>query len=474
MTQALTLTETPIPGLLLVDLPVHEDGRGWFKENWNRERMVALGLPDFGPVQNNVSFNTRRGVARGIHTEPWDKLVSVATGRVFAAWVDMREGETFGTVFTAEIGPGRAVFVPRGVGNSYQTLEDATSYVYLVNDHWRAGAYPALDLADPRLQIAWPIPLAQCEISAKDRTENPSLAEIVPIPRRSTLILGADGQLGLALSARLPDAVRLTRAEGDLSSPEMLAAIDWRRHDVVINAAAHTAVDAAETADGARACWAMNAHLPAALAALAREHGFTLVHYSSDYVFDGESSVHDEDETFSPLGVYGAAKAAGDLAVRGAPQHYLLRTSWVVGEGANFVATMARLAEDGVSPSVVGDQIGRLSFADELVRATLHLLGIGAEPGTYNVSNDGEPMSWAEIAGVIFEQLGRSRDDVTTISTEEYARGRASARRPAHSTLALHKLKSTGFEPQDQLEALRSFVSGLRPAARAGSARTRS
>src|SRR5690606_24991227 len=88
--------ETPIPGLLVVDLPVHGDARGWFKENWQREKVLAAGLPDFGPVQNNISFNQAPGVTRGIHAEPWDKYISVATGRVFGAWVDLREGDSFG------------------------------------------------------------------------------------------------------------------------------------------------------------------------------------------------------------------------------------------------------------------------------------------------------------------------------------------------------------------------------------------
>ena len=91
---------SPIPGLLVVQLDVHGDDRGWFKENWQRQKMVDLGLPDFGPVQNNVSFNGSTGVTRGIHAEPWDKFISVATGRVFGAWVDLREGPSFGTVFT--------------------------------------------------------------------------------------------------------------------------------------------------------------------------------------------------------------------------------------------------------------------------------------------------------------------------------------------------------------------------------------
>ena len=98
---------TPIPGLLVVRLDVHEDARGWFKENWQREKMVAAGLPDFGPVQNNVSFNARRGATRGIHTEPWDKFVTVTTGRVFGAWVDMREGDELRRDVLRRDRPGR-------------------------------------------------------------------------------------------------------------------------------------------------------------------------------------------------------------------------------------------------------------------------------------------------------------------------------------------------------------------------------
>ena len=76
----LKVTETNIPGLLVFDLPVHGDNRGWFKENWQRAKMMGLGLPDFGPVQNNISFNATKGVTRGIHAEPWDKYISIAAG----------------------------------------------------------------------------------------------------------------------------------------------------------------------------------------------------------------------------------------------------------------------------------------------------------------------------------------------------------------------------------------------------------
>ncbi len=86
----LKVEKTNIPGLLVFDLPVHGDNRGWFKENWQRAKMMGLGLPDFGPVQNNISYNATKGVTRGIHAEPWDKYISIAAGEIFGAWVDLR------------------------------------------------------------------------------------------------------------------------------------------------------------------------------------------------------------------------------------------------------------------------------------------------------------------------------------------------------------------------------------------------
>ncbi len=468
----LTVETTPIPGLLVVRMPVHGDARGWFKENWQREKMVALGLPDFGPVQNNISFNASRGATRGIHTEPWDKYISLATGRIFGAWVDMREGESFGTTFHIEVDPSIAVFVPRGVGNSYQALEDGTAYTYLVNAHWRPGvSYPALHLADETAAIPWPIPLDEAEISEKDHN-NPRLGDVAPMQPKKTLIVGALGQLGRALHGAYPEADRVDLFEGDgvtaldLTDAAAVAAWPWHEYAVVLNAAAYTAVDAAETPEGRVTAWAANASAPATLAGLAREHGFTLVHVSSEYVFDGTAPLdpgHTEDEPLSPLGVYAQSKAAGDLAVGLAPRHYLLRTSWVIGEGKNFVRTMQALAEKGVSPSVVDDQVGRLTFTDELVRAIRHLLESGAAYGTYNLSNGGPAMSWREIAQAVFERSGRSADDVSGTSTEAYAegvlaQGNPFAPRPLNSAMSLEKIRATGFEPEDAMAALDRYL----------------
>lgn len=459
----LGIARTAIPGLLVLSLPVHHDNRGWFKENWQREKMVALGLPDFHPVQNNVSFNTEAGVTRGLHAEPWDKLVSVVSGRAFGAWVDLRTGPTFGAVATVELEPGTAVFVPRGVANGYQTLEPATAYSYLVNKHWSASArdsYSFVNLADPALAIPWPRPVADDLVSDADRA-HPQLAAVTPLPTGRTLILGAGGQLGRALTRHCPGADAIDRRDVDLGASAGLDRVDWDQYEVVINAAAYTQVDGAETPEGRVAAWATNASGVALLCERARRHRFTLVHISTDYVFDGTVEIHAEDEPFSPLGVYGQSKAAGDLCLTALPQHYLVRTSWVVGDGHNFVRTMARLADSGVEPQVIDDQVGRLTFTDDLAAGITHLIRGSAPFGTYNLTCDGPAQSWADIAETVFRARGRKPGAVQRVSTEQYGAGKAMAPRPRNSVLDLSKIKASGFTPSDGPAALDAYVAQL-------------
>jgi dTDP-4-dehydrorhamnose reductase/dTDP-4-dehydrorhamnose 3,5-epimerase len=462
--KALRANVTPIPGLVVWELPVHGDNRGWFKENWQREKMVAAGLPDFGPVQNNVSFNDAAGTTRGIHAEPWDKFVSVATGRIFGAWVDLRSGPTFGTAFTAELDPSRAIFVPCGVGNAFQTLEPDTAYIYLVNEHYSPdAAYTSVNLADETVAINWPIPLERAELSTKDRAQ-PRLADVTPIPPRKTLVLGAGGQLGRALREAYVDAPHVEfaeRADLDITSADLDDARRWRDYDTVINAAAYTAVDAAETSDGRAAAWAANVTGVAALARVAAAHGITLVHISSDYVFDGLAEApYREDDPVAPLGVYGQTKAAGDQIVATVPHHYVVRTSWVIGDGRNFVRTMLSLAERGVDPTVVDDQRGRLTFTSELARAIRHLIETRAEYGTYNVTGSGTVTSWADIARKVFTLAGHDPDRVTGVSTDEYFASTSVpvAPRPRNSVLNLAKVSSIGYMPSDVEGALGDYL----------------
>lgn len=482
----LRVTETNIPGLLVFDLPVHGDNRGWFKENWQRAKMTGLGLPDFGPVQNNISFNATRGVARGIHAEPWDKYISVAAGEIFGAWVDLRPGESFGQVYTMRLDPSRAIFVPRGVGNSFQSLEDGTSYTYLVNAHWsleQKRTYTFVNLADPDLGIDWPIPLEECELSEADKA-HPMLGDARPMAPRRTLVTGANGQLGRAVRGYVEEydleGFEFTDVDGfDFSDPVQYERFDWSLYGTVINCGAYTAVDRAETLEGRVAAWQANAQGPALLARTCREHNITLVHVSSDYVFDGTYEVHDESEPFSPLGVYGQSKAAGDLAVAGCPRHYILRSSWVIGDGRNFVRTMKTLSDRVADPddkleqvTVVDDQVGRLTFTTDMARAVFHLLGYrdGApwpvEPapyGTYNLSGEGKTASWCGIARRVFDLVNGNGNKVLPVTTTEYyanANGPVSPR-PAHSTLDLTRIENTGYRPADWEDSLNAYMGTL-------------
>ena len=484
----LATRETGIPGLTVVELSVHGDNRGWFKENWQRAKMVALGVPDFRPVQNNVSFNAARGVTRGIHAEPWDKFVSVATGSVFGAWVDLRAGSpAFGRVFTCELDPSRAIYVPRGVGNAFQALEDGTAYTYLVDAHWSAElkrTYTFVNLADPDLAIAWPIPLSDCELSEADR-HHPMLSDVEPMAPRRTLVTGANGQLGRAVRA-LAERRGLLGSfdfcdvdEFDFSDAAQYGRYDWSLYGTVINCGAYTAVDRAETDEGRAACWAANATGPALLARTCAEHGITLVHVSSDYVFDGTRELHDEDEPLSPLSVYGQSKAAGDLAVSCCPRHYVVRSSWVVGDGRNFVRTMCALSDRCADPAdglaevtVVDDQLGRLTFADQMAAGILHLLGyregsaLPAAPapcGTYDLTGSGRVASWAEVARAVFDLRHGNGGAVRPVSTADYYAASAGpvAPRPTHSALDLSRIESAGFSPRDWEDELAEYVSAL-------------
>ncbi|MGY1735345.1 SDR family oxidoreductase [Geodermatophilus sp. SYSU D00684] len=278
----------------------------------------------------------------------------------------------------------------------------------------------------------------------------------------TTVVLGAGGQVGRALTHRFPGAVALTRAHLDVGDPAAVAAHDWSGVDVVVNAAAWTAVDAAEDPAHLAAVRAVNVDGVGALAEAARTHGFLLVHFSTEYVFDGDRrGPIPEDAPVCPLSVYGRSKADGDALVTALDRHLLLRTTWVVGEGRNFVRTMAGLADRGVSPSVVADQVGRPTLADDLADAVAHLVERGAT-GTYNVTCGGEPASWADVAEVVFAARGRDPHDVRRVSTAEYTADKEDlAPRPLNSVLDLARLEATGFRPRDWRTAVEGYLTSL-------------
>ena len=272
-------------------------------------------------------------------------------------------------------------------------------------------------------------------------------------------IIGANGQLGTALRQQYPNAKFADQAKLDITDRQSVEDFDWSDVQVILNAAAFTNVDGAETPEGRVAAWKVNASAVANLTRVCRAHDITLAHISSDYVFDGTRDPHTEDEDFSPLSVYGASKAAGDLLVEQLNKFYLLRTTWVIGEGKNFVRTMLSLAEKNISPTVVADQIGRLTFTSELVRIIDHLLNTNAAYGTYNATNDGPLESWADITRRIFTLAGRDDLTVTDTTTDEYFAGKDGiAPRPLGSNMSLEKLHNTGFTSRNWTDDLRGYI----------------
>lgn len=292
---------------------------------------------------------------------------------------------------------------------------------------------------------------------------------------RRTLVTGCYGQLGRAVRA-------LAEARGvagdfdfcdidtfDMGDAAAYGGVDWDAYGTVINCGAFTAVDAAETPEGRVSCWRANATGPSLLARTCAAHDATLVHVSSDYVFDGTRELHDEEEPLSPISVYGQSKAAGDLAVMGCPRHYILRSSWVIGDGRNFVRTMWGLSDRVASGelarvTVVDDQEGRLTFTDQMAAAIFHLLDAGAPYGLYDMTGSGAVRTWADVARATFEAANGNGDAVVPVTTAEYYASASGpvAPRPEHSALDLAKLEATGFSPRDWEDELAEYLGRLR------------
>lgn len=165
----MNLQLTSIPGLVVVESDIFADSRGFFIEQFQSVKLAQLGFSEvFNIKQINFVKNNLKGTLRGLHAEPWSKYVSVISGKAFGAWVDIRHSGS-PQVFTCELSPGRAVFVPQGVANSYQTLEDETYYIYAVSETWNPDAvYIGINPFDSNLNIPWPIAPEQSILSDKD------------------------------------------------------------------------------------------------------------------------------------------------------------------------------------------------------------------------------------------------------------------------------------------------------------------
>jgi dTDP-4-dehydrorhamnose reductase len=282
----------------------------------------------------------------------------------------------------------------------------------------------------------------------------------------TTLILGKSGQLARALAAEFPSALCLGSAEASLFSADQIARrIKTTRPTTVINAAAYTAVDKAESERFA--AWQLNAHAPAVVADVCRDMSIPFVHVSSDYVFDGNRETpYGVQDAPNPLSVYGATKLAGETAVRAlCDQHLVIRVSWLFSDvGQNFLLTILRLAREREELRIVSDQLGRPTATMDvarLIRACVsHSGSLQLKPGTYHFGV-GPAVSWfqfaREIVRVALDVGLISREPrVIPISTNEWP---AVARRPKSSVLLPSaELRPVFPQTTDWRESLRRLL----------------
>ena len=289
---------------------------------------------------------------------------------------------------------------------------------------------------------------------------------------KTILITGGAGQVGIELGRLDWDvgvrAFAPTRAELDITSPKSVASLFARQaFDGVVNAAAYTAVDRAE--DDAGGAFAVNGVGPALLADACRKADIPLIHISTDYVFSGaKTAPYVEDDPVGPLGVYGASKLAGELAVQsGRARSVVLRTAWVVSaHRSNFLKTMRRLSATHAEINVVADQTGSPTGAADIAAVIktimeAHLIDRAAPVGVYHFVNDGEA-SWCDLANAVFALASDDapRAVARPITTDQYP---TPARRPANSRLATDKIRRDfAVKPRPWRDAVADIVAELR------------
>lgn len=290
---------------------------------------------------------------------------------------------------------------------------------------------------------------------------------------RKVLITGGTGQVGIELLRQpWPHDVELhapSRQDLDLGNADSIReTIDRECWSCVISAAAYTAVDAAE--DDVGQAFQANCQGPAWLAEATGKAGIPLIHLSTDYVFSGDAcEPYSEDDKVCPIGVYGASKAAGELAVSCAnSRSVIVRTAWVLSpHRTNFLKTMLRLANERSTLRVVADQRGCPTSARDIGRAVMtialrHMEDPAAPTGTYHFVSSGDA-SWQELALEIFRMsalAGGPSADVEPIGSAEFP---SRARRPANSQLATHKItRDFGIQPRNWCTAVAEIISELR------------
>lgn len=274
------------------------------------------------------------------------------------------------------------------------------------------------------------------------------------------LVTGGNGQLGRAFSSSLTDADVLDRASLDIADRDsVLRTIEELKPSIVINAAAYTKVDAAEQDEGN--AHRINVEGPRFLAEAVAATGALLVHVSTDYVFPGESPrPYLEDDQTAPKSVYGRTKLEGE-AEAAAVESLIVRTSWVFGDGPNFIRAIIGAAQKHDELSVVDDQVGLPTYAVDLAAGIIGLIDAGAR-GTYHLAGGGEPGTWAELAELALSTKA-SPTRIKHVSTADYFAGKPGpiAERPSFSVLDCTKAATLGVKLRPWRQSVVEYVNTI-------------
>lgn len=452
--------ETKLNDCFILEPKRFGDERGYF-ESITKEQLEELGFCGIFQVSNSKSG---KGIIRGLHfqKDPYSqaKVVRCHQGAVLDIVVDLRvDSSSYKQWFSVELTPenGRLLYVPRGFAHGFVSLKEDTLFEYYVDNQYTPRMEDGILWDDPEIGINWNEIFEKYQIekpilSEKDKVRQP-LAECQTIYKRKKtkyLITGYKGQLGYDIVRELEnrgefDYKALDSSQMDITNREQVLKIVKEYHpDVIFHCAAWTAVDKAEEEE--EKVQEVNVVGTKNLVDASLEVDAKIIYLSTDYVFDGKKEgYYKEDDSVSPMSVYGRTKYEGEEEARKNPKHFITRISWVFGiNGNNFIKTMLRLSETHNEVTVVDDQVGSPTYTVDLAKLLVEM-SYTEKYGTYHVNNDGY-CSWAEFAKYIFESNHKDTK-VIPVTTEEYIKNAGpQAYRPRNSKLSKGKLVEAGFE----------------------------
>jgi dTDP-4-dehydrorhamnose reductase/dTDP-4-dehydrorhamnose 3,5-epimerase len=442
------VTKTKFKGLLVIETDVYGDNRGWFTENYTKNKFVKNGI-DIDFVQDNQSYSAQKGTLRGIHfqTNPksQNKLIRCTRGTIVDTVVDLRKGsDTYKQWFSIELSAEnkKQLCMPKGFGHAFLTITDDVEVQYKVDEYYSKENDRSIRFDDPEIEVKWGIdnPI----LSEKD-SNAPFLKDSDVAFSIKVLVTGVKGQLGYDVLKKLNELgienLGVGRDDFDIINKKQTEEfIVNYRPDVVVHCAAYTDVDKAE--EDKEKCYAVNVEGTRNIAEVCKGIDAKMVYISTDYVFDGEGQEpHLEDKDTDSVNYYGYSKEQGENAVRELiEKHFIIRTSWIYGKnGNNFVKTMVKLAQSRDELNVINDQIGAPTYTPDLAALICDMLKT-IKYGTYHGVNE-DYCSWYDFAIKIFKKAGIEMK-VNPIPTSEYP---TKAKRPLNSRLSKRNLDENGF-----------------------------